>query len=113
MSFNDIAFIQKQCPSMASMYEIYERYRKTLALLTQLECRSEQPQLLRDIADLKDEYLTSLKALAYAEEYCSPHSDYQRYLLHIKKNYRGTYAVAVAACSAQTEPITATLQPFL
>lgn len=88
MIYSDIALMQEQCPSMTSLYEAVERYRKALELMVDV-MRHEDHATLRDLTELRVRYQASLEALAFNDEYGTFYQDYQRRLLNIKKTISG------------------------
>lgn len=89
MIIPDITAIVWERRSMGGIHDAYAQYRNAMEVLLAVDSKWKQNQVRRDLAELRDRYLTALKAVTFDDERGTPHGAYQRYLLHIKKTIAG------------------------
>ena len=89
MTISDFALSVAECRSIANVYETYKRYRKAMELIAAAEHLWKQHQALRNLVELRDQYLAAIKAVTLDVEHGWDYKAYERYLQHIKKTIAG------------------------
>lgn len=89
MIISDTTLTLTRPDSLAEMFEAYQRYRTALEVMATAFSHYEQHQLLRDLVQLRDRYLVTMKSVTSDDERGVRYGAYQRYLLHIKKTIAG------------------------